>query len=100
MRFKRIFDIMDFGWDQIKSDKNLRERGFGFDYAALVFAGPVIEKIDARFEYGETRIQALGAVGEEVLLVVFNDRENVRRIISARKANRKERRIWQSFVNR
>ena len=91
---------MEFEWDREKSDKNLRERGFGFDYAAAIFAGPVIEKIDARHAYGEMRVQALGAVGEDVLLVVYNDRDTGRRIISARKANRKEREQWRSFASR
>lgn len=43
---------------------------------------------------------ALGAVEEEVLVVVYTDRSEVRRIISARRANRKERKLWRSFASR
>ena len=90
---------MEFEWDDVKSAQNLRHRNFGFDFAALVFAGPTLERLDQRRDYGEARSLAIGAVGEEILAVVFTDRDGVRRIISARKANRKERRQWQSFVN-
>ena len=90
---------MEFEWDEAKSNHNLRRRNFGFDYAALVFAGPTIDKPDQRHAYGEVRILAIGAVGGEILAVVYTARDGIRRIISARKANRKERHQWQSFVN-
>ena len=86
-------------WDDAKSDQNLRQRGFGFDYAACVFDGPSIETVDERRAYGEIRIRAIGRVDENVLVVIFTDRNKIRRIISARKANRKERQLWQSFAN-
>ncbi len=90
---------MEFEWDGVKSDQNLRQRGFGFDSAAWVFDGPTLEAVDDRRAYGEIRIRAIGRVDENVLVVVYTDRNEVRRIISARKANRKERQLWQSFVN-
>ena len=86
-------------WDDAKSDQNLSERGFGFDYAACIFDGPTIEAVDERRAYGEIRIRAIGRVDENVLVVIFTDRNKIRRIISARKANRRERQLWQSFVN-
>ena len=54
--------------------------------------------LDLRHDYGEVRITAIGAVEEDVLVVTYTDRGDVRRIISARPANRKERRRWLSFV--
>ncbi len=90
---------MDFEWDGVKSDQNLRQGGFGFDTAAWVFDGPTLEAVDDRRAYGEIRIRAIGRVDVNVLVVVYTDRNEVRRIISARKANRKERQLWQSFVN-
>jgi uncharacterized DUF497 family protein len=80
-----------FEWDEAKSEANLRERGFDFAYAALIFDGPTLEWDDVRQDYGERRIQAIGQVGEDVLFVVFTWRGAVRRIISARLANRRER---------
>jgi uncharacterized DUF497 family protein len=90
---------MQFEWDEAKSDRNLRERGFSFAFAARIFKGPVIERMDTRKDYGEARTKAIGAVGENVLLLVYTDRGAVRRIISARPANQKERAEWRSFAN-
>ena len=82
---------MDFEWDEAKSDANLAQRGFGFDFAARIFEGPVIECPDNRRNYGEERTIALGCVDGEWLVVVYTWRGEVRRIISARRASRKER---------
>jgi uncharacterized DUF497 family protein len=89
---------MIFEWDDAK--RNLLERGFGFDHAAAIFIGPTLEARDNRRDYGEVRVQAIGRAGDDVLYVVYSDRNEVRRIISARLANKKERRLWQSFVER
>jgi uncharacterized DUF497 family protein len=89
---------MEFEWDEDKHHRNCSERGFGFDFAALIFAGPVIEKRDHRRDYGELRILALGEAEGVVLAVIYTDREDVRRIISARRASKKERAEWQSFA--
>ena len=90
---------MEFDRDEAKSATNLRLRGFGFDHAALVFSGPTLETPNNRRAYGEIRIRAIGAIDADVLVVVYADRDGIRRIISARKANRKERHQWHSFVN-
>jgi uncharacterized protein len=89
---------MLFGWDEAKSGRNFRERGFGFDYAARIFLGPTLEQSDKRRDYGEVRIQAIGQVDEDVLFVVYTDRDTARHIISARLASRKERKLWHSFA--
>jgi hypothetical protein len=89
---------MLFEWDEAKSERTLSERGFGFDYAARIFLGPTLERQDRRRDYGEVRLQAIGETGGDVLFVVYTDRGEVRHIISARLANRRERSAWQSFV--
>ena len=91
---------MIFEWDEAKHAENLRKRGFGFDDASLIFDGPVLESLDERRDYGEVRIRAVGETNGRVLAVVYTDRGEARRIISARPANRKERQQWQSFVRR
>lgn len=75
------------------------ERGFGYDVAALVFDGPVIEWCDIRERWGEARIVAIGSVDGALLAVVYTDRRNVRRIISARKARKKECELWRWSVD-
>jgi len=90
---------MDFEWDEAKSNRTRRERGFGFDYAAQVFEGPVLEWEDRRKDWGETRIAAVGAVEDVVLTVIYTDRSERRRIISARKARKEEREAWLSYAD-
>jgi uncharacterized DUF497 family protein len=89
---------MLFEWDAAKSWRNLSERGFGFDYAARIFLGPTLERQDRRRDYGEVRMQAIGETDGDVLFVVYTDRGEARHIISARLANRRERKLWQSFA--
>jgi uncharacterized protein len=91
---------MLFEWDEAKSRRTFRQRGFGFDYAAGIFGDLTLEKRDDRPEYGEIRMQAIGRIGNDILFVVYTDRGEVRCIISARRANRKERRLWHSFAER
>jgi uncharacterized DUF497 family protein len=78
--------------------QSVLERGFGFDYAATIFVEPTLEAEDNRRDYGEVRIQAIGSAGDDILSVVYSDRGHVRRIISARLANRKERKLWHTFI--
>ena len=89
---------MRFAWDRSKSDANLRHRGFDFGFAALIFDGPTVEVEDRRRDYGETRIVAIGLADELHLTVVYTDRAGrgrlIRRIVSARRSNRRETKIY------
>lgn len=91
---------MDFEWDEEKSEANLRERGFDFEFATLIFSGPTLEKEDRRRDYGELRVIAVGLAQAIALTVVYTDRTletggTVRRIISARRSNRRERKAYE-----
>lgn len=90
---------MRFTWDPEKSERNLAERGFDFAFAASAFGGPTLERIDTRQDYGEVRRIALGVADEIPLTIVYTDRaeagEVVRRIISARVSNRRERQAYR-----
>ena len=88
--------LMEFDWHAVKSDKNLEERGFGFDFAAQIFFGRVLTTIDDREDYGEVRVKAIGEIDGLVIVVIYTDRDDVRWIISARLANRKERALWHA----
>jgi uncharacterized DUF497 family protein len=87
---------VEFGWDPAKSERTRRERGFGFDYAARIFAGPTVEVVDRRRDYGEARIRAIGEIDGRVYVVVYTDRPSLRWIISAWKASGKDVRTWLS----
>jgi uncharacterized DUF497 family protein len=87
---------MKFGWDPAKSEATYKERGFDFAYASRIFATDWIESEDARVDYGETRIKAIGQVDRDILAVIYTIRGDTIRIISARRANRRERAQWHS----
>jgi uncharacterized DUF497 family protein len=87
---------MRFDWDPAKHERNRQQRGFGFDFAALIFGGQTLEWPDDRQDYGEARVRTIGEADGVVLHVVYTDRDTVRRIISARLANKKERSRWQA----
>jgi uncharacterized protein len=94
---------MRFSWDADKSGANYRDRGFDFAVAALIFDGPTLEREDSRRDYGERRIVAIGLVRGLVLTVCYTDRldpngEINRRIISARRSNRHERKAFQEAI--
>ena len=88
-----------FEWHDAKSRKNLRERGFDFAFAARVFDQDVLEHEDTRRDYGEPRLVALGEIDGEVFVVVYTWRGTSRRLISARRANRRERHAYRQAVS-
>ena len=82
---------MDSEWDRDKNARNIAARGIDFSWAAGIFLGPVIEWVDARRDYGETRWIAIGAVEGIELVLVYTWRGARRPIISARRAHDRER---------
>ena len=94
---------MRFTWDRRKSDANYRERRFDFEFASLIFRGPIVMVEDTRQDYGERRFVAIGLADGLHLTVVFTDRaglsgDTIRRIISARRSNRRERRLYDQTL--
>ena len=94
---------MWFSWDREKSDANLQDRGFDFAFASLIFDGPTLEREDTRREYGERRIIAIGLAAGLELTVYYTDRlgdggDIERRIISARRSHRRERKAYQQAL--
>ena len=59
-----------------------------------LFDGPTVEAVDDRFNYGETRTNCLGEIEGRVFVVTITWRGADRRIISARKANARERKTY------
>ena len=94
---------MRFSWDARKSNRNLTDRGFDFEFATQIFDGSTLERTDSRRDYGERRVMALGKAQDIPLTVVYTDRaeagsEISRRIISARKSDRRERKAYKEAV--
>lgn len=86
---------MDFEWDEEKNAQNIRKHGIDFERAKAIFRGPVLTMPDDREDYGELREISIGLVGGvAVIVVVHTDRDGVCRIISARPAQKHERKLY------
>ena len=91
---------IEFSWDEHKAEINLKKHGVAFEDATLVFYDAHALYKQDRFENGEYRWQAIGMVhGQAVLLVAHtvqdhNGMDHIR-IISARQAEKKERKQYE-----
>jgi uncharacterized DUF497 family protein len=88
---------MEFEWDQNKNLSNIAKHGYSFNAGARIFAGYVLEYTDIRRDYGEIRVTAIGVVDAIELTVIYTMRGEVRRIISVRRSNRRERRTYREI---
>ena len=92
---------MKFEWSQKKNDLNIVKHQVSFEEAKEVFEDPMhISKLDHRFDHFEERWITLGVTSKDKILVVANiffdeSGEEIIRIISARKANQKERTFYE-----
>jgi uncharacterized DUF497 family protein len=92
-----------FEWDPAKAAANFRKHGVSFETASRVFADPYALFEQDRVVNDELRWQAIGVVDGLVMLMVAhavhegNDVERIR-IISARRANHKERRRYEEEI--
>ena len=91
---------MKFEWDDLKSERCFRDRGFDFSYAARAFFDPDrIVQEDTRYCYGEERYQLMGTIEQRLFVVVYTPRRQTIRIISARKANQREVRYYENCTH-
>lgn len=91
---------MRFEWNHGKNRVNLAKHKVSFETACLVFDDPYHLTIQDRFNNNEERWQTLGRVNDAVILlvaytVIEKEHEDVIRVISARKATKKERYIYE-----
>jgi uncharacterized protein len=87
-------DDGEFEWDDAKAASNIAAHGVSFDAARRVFEDPfAIEYLD-RGDYGEERFNIIGMVEGRVLFVAYTLRGDKIRIVSARGAERYERRQY------
>ncbi|NCC22703.1 MAG: BrnT family toxin [Alphaproteobacteria bacterium] len=92
---------MEVEWDEAKDRANIEKHGISFDEARRIFDGPVLTKVDDRSDYGEIREISLGLLSpDSPLMVVHTLRGRKTRLISARKANRQERKVYCDYLER
>ena len=86
---------MEFEWDDLKAAENVRKHAVSFAQAALAFGDPfAVEWIDLGEAYAEERIILLAMSGPQVLTVVYTERAERIRVISARRATKYEQDLY------
>jgi uncharacterized DUF497 family protein len=88
---------MDFEWDAKKASSNVRDHRIAFEEASTVFGDPLaVTFADPDHSIGESRLLTFGMSDRGRLLVVSHtERRGVIRIVSARRAVRAERHIYE-----
>jgi len=92
--------MLSFEWDNQKAHNNEQKHGISFDEASTVFADPLSLTIhDPLHSEDEERFVLIGTSHKNrILIVVHTERGDNIRIISARKATKKERSYYESNV--
>ena len=85
---------MRIEFDGAKRAETINARGLDMARAADVFAGPTLTVEDDRQDYGEVRYITVGFLDEAMVVLVWTRRDDAHRIISMRRANERERRLY------
>lgn len=85
---------MPISYDETKRLANLEKHGIDFIGSEVIFDNPMVTQVDDRVHYGEERLQSYGILGNQVVFMVWTDREKPH-IISIRPADKQE---TQKFI--
>jgi uncharacterized DUF497 family protein len=88
---------LSFEWDESKARSNVAKHGVNFEEAATVFADPLSLTIpDPAHSQAESRFIIIGQSHQrKLLIVVHTERGDNIRVISARRASRRERKAYE-----
>ena len=86
-------------WDQRKRQANLKKHGFDFVDANEIFDGVTFTYEDDRITYGEQRFVTLGSLRGIVVSIVHTEQDDHIRVISMRKATKREREIYFQTIS-
>ena len=98
----RSFELagVRFEWDPGKGAANVAKHDIDFATAARAFSEPMLRRPDDRRDYGEERWIALAMIDGIVIVIVYTVRSERIRIISARKANRNEKKTYEQAIEK
>ncbi len=87
---------MEFEWDE---SKNQQKHRISFEEAKEIFSGVVFTSISDKLDYGEIREVSIGTIQNiAIITVIYTERSEKIRIISARKATSKERTKYDEYL--
>ena len=87
--------MISFEWGELKAEINWRKHGVTFSRAKFVFEDPYAITEPDRIVAGEVRWQTVGLVGGVAHTSIERNEDELIRIISARRANRQERKRYE-----
>jgi len=88
---------LNFEWDENKAASNIRKHGIDFNEARQVFEDDfAVDKVDDSMEYDEDRFIITGLMNGYLITVIYTERNDALRLISARKASKYEERKYYS----
>ncbi len=87
---------MNYEWDTNKNIANIAKHGVDFNEALNFDWTSAIEVLDTRHNYGEERWIALGYIRKRLFVLVYVYRKDSIRIISLRKANKREIKYYET----
>ena len=97
MKVAYKLEDVDFEWESQKAEANLEKHGVSFPEACEVFFDPFVNAVDAKDVDDEAREAAIGLTRKwRLLYVAYVWRNLVLRLVSARKATRTERKIYET----
>ena len=89
---------MKFEWDLAKNIANISKHDIDFNDAIEIFQHPVLSKIDTKENYGEERWISIGKMQSLTIVIVYVEYINdIIRIISARKATKREKKCYEEI---
>lgn len=87
--------LMVLEFDEAKSARNVRDRGIAFERFADMDPRFVVAVADQRHDYGEQRVRVFGHIDGRLHAAVVTTRAEHVRVISLRRANRREERWYE-----
>ncbi len=90
---------MKIEYDEAKNQRNIETRGISFDLAYEFELELAFIKPDLRFDYQELRFIAIGYIQQRLYVLVFTPKHNeIMRVISLRKANKREVNLYEKYI--
>ena len=87
-------------WDENKRRLNIKSHGIDFEGCEKIFDLPVVVFEDSRQSYGEQRLCAIGWLHDQVVCLIYTEREEDFRVISLREAEKHEIKRYIKEVSR
>lgn len=81
-----------YTWDEAKRNSNLRKHGLDFADVPSLLESVTYSTEDTRFHYSERRYNAFGYFLAELVSITYTEQNDEIRIISFRRATRREKR--------